>query len=80
MDIKNLITMANQIGSFFESMADQSKAKAGVYKHLKLYWAPKMRIELLEAYQQGHATGLSALLTQTLQEHYADLMPQLRSK
>jgi formate dehydrogenase subunit delta len=39
----NLIRMANQIGTFFESMPDRPEALEGIATHLKKFWDPRMR-------------------------------------
>lgn len=39
----NLIRMANQIGTFFESMPDRQEALEGIATHLKKFWDPRMR-------------------------------------
>jgi formate dehydrogenase subunit delta len=39
----NLIRMANQIGTFFESMPDREEALEGIATHLKKFWDPRMR-------------------------------------
>jgi formate dehydrogenase subunit delta len=39
----NLIRMANQIGTFFESMPDRQEALEGIATHLKNFWDPRMR-------------------------------------
>jgi formate dehydrogenase subunit delta len=39
----NLIRMANQIGTFFESMPDRPEALEGIATHLKNFWDPRMR-------------------------------------
>ena len=43
----NLIRMANQIGTFFDSMPDQKEAREGIAQHLKKFWDPRMRRDLM---------------------------------
>ena len=43
MNENKLITMANQIGSFFDSMPDREEAITGVVKHIRTSWDPRMR-------------------------------------
>lgn len=50
MQIKHLIEMANQIGSFFASMPDQDEACMEVAQHLRHFWDPRMRNALLTAF------------------------------
>ncbi|CAN5664953.1 hypothetical protein BH11PSE8_BH11PSE8_25440 [soil metagenome] len=60
--VDNLIKMANQIGSFFASQAqaDAEAAAQSVASHLKLFWAPTMRAQLLDHF--AHESGPSPLL------------------
>ncbi|MEY3810212.1 MAG: formate dehydrogenase delta subunit, partial [Pseudomonadota bacterium] len=48
MNIDQLVTMANQIGSFFKSYPDQGKAKEEIANHLTKFWAPPMRNQIKE--------------------------------
>ncbi|MGE0799881.1 MAG: formate dehydrogenase subunit delta [Lautropia sp.] len=47
MSVDQLIKMANQIGRFFEAMPDRDAALLGAAQHLRNFWAPRMRRELL---------------------------------
>ncbi|WP_042884294.1 formate dehydrogenase subunit delta [Cupriavidus necator] len=47
MNVDNLITMANQIGSFFEAMPDREEAVSDIAGHIKRFWEPRMRRALL---------------------------------
>jgi len=46
MDIDKLVTMANQIGTFFDSYPDRAEARDEIANHLQRYWAPRMRNQL----------------------------------
>jgi formate dehydrogenase subunit delta len=48
MDNLQLIKMANQIGTFFDSMPDREQAVADVASHIQLYWESRMRTALLD--------------------------------
>jgi formate dehydrogenase subunit delta len=76
MNVDHLVQMANQIGTFFQSMADATEAREGIATHLRKFWEPRMRVLLLERAQQGEASGLDALVLQAVQEHQAQLQPQ----
>lgn len=43
MNENKLITMANQIGAFFESMPDHVEAINGIVNHIRATWDPRMR-------------------------------------
>ncbi len=62
--------MANQIGTFFESMPDRTEALEGIANHLKKFWDPRMRHEFLALPDQG-AEGVSAIVREALQQHRA---------
>ena len=47
MHVENLVKMANQIGEFFASFPDREEALDGVATHIKKFWEPRMRRELL---------------------------------
>jgi formate dehydrogenase subunit delta len=73
MQIENLLKMANQIGAFFEAMPDREEALQGIANHLKKFWDPRMRLELL-AHVDGAAashtdSGLSAMVAQAIGQH-----------
>jgi formate dehydrogenase subunit delta len=53
MDIHRLVKMANEIGSFFESASDRKEAVASIAAHLRNFWEPRMRTQLIEYAHQG---------------------------
>jgi len=55
MDIHRLIKMANEIGAFFESAADRADAVKSIATHLRNFWDPRMRTQLIE--YARHADG-----------------------
>lgn len=58
MNIDLLIKMANQIGDFFGGVNSQTAA-ADVATHLKRYWDPRMRTQMLAYCEERHGAGLS---------------------
>jgi formate dehydrogenase subunit delta len=58
---ERLVSMANDIGSFFNSEADKTVAAQGVANHIKRYWDPRMRREIVTHYRDGGA-GLDPLV------------------
>lgn len=68
MDIDNLVNMANRIGEFFAAMPDAAEARAGVATHIRRFWEPRMRAEIL-AHLDGGGAGLSALVADALKAH-----------
>ncbi len=71
MDIHNLVKMANQIGTFFESMPDREQAKADIANHLKKFWEPRMRKTMLQKMDGGEAEGLSPVVREAIDAHRA---------
>lgn len=48
-----LIKMANDIGNFFNSEPDKEAAVDGVFEHLRKFWDPRMRKEIIQYYREG---------------------------
>jgi formate dehydrogenase subunit delta len=69
MHTDSLIRMANQIGAFFEAMPDRPEALEGIALHLKKFWEPRMRRELLDAIDAGSASGSSAMVLEAIHTH-----------
>lgn len=53
MNKHNLVKMANNIGAFFNAEPDRNLAVAGIEQHLKRFWEPRMRDEIVSYLQQG---------------------------
>ncbi len=66
MDIHRLVKMANEIGAFFEGAEDHKEAVASIAAHLRNFWEPRMRAQLIEWARHGngelHAIVKEALL------------------
>jgi formate dehydrogenase subunit delta len=81
MDAENLLRMANRIGQFFEAMPDRDEALEGAAMHLKRYWDPRMRRELL-AHLEAHGpeahgpSGLHPLMAEAVERHRGLLEPE----
>jgi formate dehydrogenase subunit delta len=52
MDAKRLTAMANQIGAFFRAQGEAA-AVAGIEDHLRKFWDPRMRREILAHLDAG---------------------------
>lgn len=76
MDPKTLIHLANRIGEFFQAMPDRDEALQGVATHIRKFWDPRMRKQLLECMDQGTAEGLSDIVRSALTAHRAALQPK----
>lgn len=58
MDIKRLITMANQIGDFYESYPDQKHAEVEIAEHINKFWALAMRQQIAKYVSEQAGAGL----------------------
>ena len=76
MDADNLIRMVNRIGEFFEAQPDRDEALQGIAEHLRKFWDPRMRGQILQVLEQpGEAAQLRPLVREALQLHAAQLKP-----
>ena len=75
MDLDNLVTMANRIGQFFAAMPEREAALAGVAEHIRKFWDPRMRRQLIAAIDAGESTALSDIVRDAVQAHRATLEP-----
>ncbi len=69
MDVNNLIKMANQIGTFFESMPDRQQAVQDIATHIRRFWEPRMRRALLHSLDENGAVGMSDIVRTALANH-----------
>jgi formate dehydrogenase subunit delta len=60
MKIEYLVKMANEVGAFFASEPDPEAAATAVAGHLRRFWEPRMRAQIVAHQAQGGA-GLSDL-------------------
>lgn len=73
MDIDNLVRMANRIGDFFEAMPDAKQARDGVADHLRHFWNPRMRAEILQHLDATGGAKLKPVVVEALRKHRAKL-------
>jgi len=73
MDMHNLIHMANQIGGFFEAMPDHEEALTGISGHLRNFWEPRMRKQLLEHVDAEDGKGLMPIVVSAIRTHRSKL-------
>ena len=66
MNLPHLIKMANQIGDYFAAYPDQEKAVGEIAQHLKNFWEPRMRREIIAYVEQTGAPELSELVRQAV--------------
>jgi formate dehydrogenase subunit delta len=75
MDVDNLIVMANRIGQFFAAQPDREEALAGIAEHVKKFWEPRMRTQILAVVGTTAGAELSEIVTAALTAHRAMLQP-----
>ena len=61
MRADRLVTMANDIGHFFNAEPDKAEAAKSVANHIKRYWDPRMRREIVSHYREAGGAGLDPL-------------------
>ena len=71
MHIEYLIKMANQIGDFFEAMPDRAQALEDTAQHIKRFWDPRMRRELLAHVDSAGSGELNEIVAQAVARHRA---------
>lgn len=71
MEIEKLITMANQIGEFFEAYPNEVEAKEGIADHLQKFWNSVMLDSLVAHVKQNKGKGLHPRVIEAIQEHIA---------
>jgi formate dehydrogenase subunit delta len=77
MDIQHLIHMANQIGDFFEAEPDRTAALEGIAGHIKRFWDPRMRREILQWMDEHGGEELKPLVLDALRAHRQSLQPRV---
>jgi formate dehydrogenase subunit delta len=58
MNIDLLIKMSNEITAFFAGESDPEKAARDVANHLRRYWDPRMRAQIIAYCQERQGAGL----------------------
>lgn len=67
MNIERLVDMVNDIANFFHSEPDHTLAVAGVAGHLRRYWEPRMRKQII-AHLEAGGHGLNELGREGVQQ------------
>ena len=74
MDLDNLVRMANRIGDFFEAMPDADEARDGIAQHLKRFWEPRMRREIVAHVDAAGESDLKPIVIEAIRKHRASLV------
>jgi len=77
MNIDLLIKMTNEIGAFFAGadVKDPQAAARDVATHIKRYWEPRMRAQMLKYYEERQGAGLTELGKSAVALLYAESAP-----
>jgi formate dehydrogenase subunit delta len=67
MNTDLMIKMLNEIGAFFQGEPDAESAAREVKNHIRRYWEPRMRAQLLEYFEQRKGAGLSDLAVRAVE-------------
>ena len=68
----NLISMANQIGAFFKSYPDKEQATKDIAAHLKKFWPPIMRKEIIEYVNSSEENLLDDMVNEAIKKYLKD--------
>ena len=69
MNNQTLVRMVNQIGHFFEAMPDRQQALEDIAQHVRRFWEPRMRRQILEHLDQRGGEGLTDIAALALTRH-----------
>lgn len=75
MNTEQLVQMANRIGHFFDAMPDRAEALEGIAQHIRRYWEPRMRRQLLDGLDAPEAGALHPLVAEAVRAKAAQLAP-----
>jgi formate dehydrogenase subunit delta len=65
MNVQHLVTMANDIGNFFKAEPVRADAVAGIAGHLKRFWDPRMRRQIV-AHLRAGGDGMDDLVKEAV--------------
>lgn len=65
MHIEYLVRMANDIGHFFSAEPDKDEAARSVLGHIKRFWDPRMRAQIVAHYRAG-GEGLDGIVREAI--------------
>ena len=75
MSPHKLVKMANEIAAFFAGEPDRQLAIEGVAGHLKRFWEPRMRREIIRWVDEHGGDGLSETVISAIRAHRDKLAP-----
>lgn len=66
MEIRHLVKMANEIGMFFEAWPDHEEAVEGIADHLKNFWEPRMRHQIIACSHENGGNDLTPIAREAI--------------
>lgn len=78
MEADKLVKMANGIAAFFETEPDNAAVLEGIAGHIKRFWDPRMRRELLAWVDERGGDGLKETVISAVKTHRDRLTPPAR--
>ena len=66
MNLKKLVGMANSIGAFFAAESNRADALEGIASHIRRFWDPRMRAQLIAGFDRGECTDASPLVIEAI--------------
>lgn len=75
MDIQHLCRMANQIGDFYRALPDRNEGMLNTVTHLRRFWDPRMRRQLLQHIDEQGGVGLDEMLLEAVRANREMLEP-----
>jgi formate dehydrogenase subunit delta len=75
MNVEHLVTMANQIGRFYQVYPNRDEALKNTATHLRRSWDPRMRVALLHHVDADGGEGLDPFTLEAVRTHRAVLTP-----
>ena len=67
MNIDHMIKMANEITAFWQGEVGAEAAAKEVATHLRRYWEPRMRAQMITYYEERHGAGLNDVALKAVQ-------------
>jgi formate dehydrogenase subunit delta len=75
VDAHKLVKMVNEITSFFEADPDRNAVLEAVAGHLKRFWDPRMRREIVRFVDEEGGEGLKETALLAIKTHRDKLVP-----
>jgi len=67
MDIHHLVKMANEIATYYEQYPDHGEAVSAIAVHMKNYWEPRMRRQIISYVVEEGGKDLKDLVREAIQ-------------